>query len=57
MVKTVELPNTVTCQFCDCVAEFDSKTTLGPWAYLCSPHFVELGVLSEAAYRLRFRNE
>ena len=56
-MKTVELPNTVTCQFCDCVAEFDSKTTLGPWAYLCSPHFVELGVLSEAAYRLRFRNE
>ena len=26
------------------VAEYDAKTTYGPWAYLCEEHFQKLGM-------------
>ena len=34
------------CQFCEArkPADFDTKTTFGPWAYVCGPHFVEVGL-------------
>ena len=25
-------------------AAFDAKTSLGPWAFLCPDHFVEVGI-------------
>ena len=25
-------------------AEYDAKTTMGPWAYLCQPHFDQIGM-------------
>jgi hypothetical protein len=46
-VFVVELPN---CQFCstwfdrDRPAEYDAKTTSGPWAYLCAQHFDQYGI-------------
>lgn len=32
------------CDFCDNQADYDGKTVIGPWAYMCQPHFEELGV-------------
>jgi hypothetical protein len=28
------------CQMCKKVAKYDAKTKMGPWAYVCSFHFV-----------------
>ena len=28
------------CAFCPEPADFDSKTTFGPWGYLCTPHWM-----------------
>lgn len=32
------------CDFCGNEADYDGKTVIGPWAYMCQPHFEELGV-------------
>jgi len=32
------------CDVCGSPAEADAKTVHGPWAYLCSTHFAELGL-------------
>ena len=53
-MKTVQLPRTVKCNFCDDTAAYDSKTSLGPWAYLCPAHLTKWGVMPEAAFRLEF---
>ena len=56
-MKSVLLADKRPCNICGETAGFDSKTSMGPWAYLCGPHFVELGVMPEAAYRLEYPNE
>lgn len=37
------------CDFCKdgTPAQYDAKTVIGPWAYMCSPHFdvMSVGVL------------
>ena len=53
-MKTVPLPDKVNCNFCGEPAGYDSKTSLGPWAYLCPAHFKSVGVMPEAAFRLEF---
>jgi hypothetical protein len=40
-VKVSQLPN---CDICGAVAEYDGKTTMGPWANMCLNHFKQLGV-------------
>ena len=35
-VTVVEKPK---CDFCWNQAEYDAKTNMGPWAYMCSPCF------------------
>lgn len=40
-VTVAELPN---CDFCSNPAEYDGKTKLGPWAYMCGGHFKEHGI-------------
>jgi|SRR5215467_391330 len=32
------------CDFCSAQAEYDGKTVMGPWAYMCQTHFEILGV-------------
>ena len=32
------------CQYCEHKADYDAKTRYGPWAYMCSYHYVRLGV-------------
>jgi hypothetical protein len=37
------------CDFCaqsgvDTPAEYDGKTDMGPWAYMCAAHFCKYGV-------------
>ena len=46
MSGTTHLLAPAWCQFCGerTPADFDTKTTLGPWAFVCGPHFVEVGV-------------
>jgi hypothetical protein len=57
-MKTVRLAGEIKqCQFCTDRARFDSKTTLGPWAYLCGPHFAELGTMQAAAFRLTYDDD
>lgn len=31
------------CDFCKETAVYDSKTTFGPWAYMCKAHYVRYG--------------
>lgn len=46
-VKVPELPP---CDFCTTLglepkpAQYDGKTTMGPWAYMCEPHFKHYGI-------------
>jgi hypothetical protein len=40
-VKVQQLPS---CDICGSQAEYDAKTTMGPWANMCQPHFEQLGV-------------
>jgi len=47
--RPVHLSTPALCELCDVAgertpADFDTKTTAGPWAYVCGPHFVEVGV-------------
>lgn len=35
-VQVVQFPS---CDFCDSDAQFDGKTVLGSWGYMCSGHF------------------
>lgn len=37
IAKVYEIPN---CDFCDKPAGYDAKTVFGPWAFLCSKHFM-----------------
>jgi len=32
------------CDICGARARYDAKTWRGPWAFLCSQHFVEHGI-------------
>ena len=32
------------CDFCPNLAVYDGKTFLGPWGYMCEPHFQAYGV-------------
>lgn len=40
----VTVPKKPKCDFCDEQAEFDGKTNLGPWAYMCNLHFGQYGL-------------
>ena len=40
----VEMPGLPKCDFCKEDAEYDGRTTSGPWAYMCKQHFTEHGV-------------
>jgi hypothetical protein len=40
-VDVIELPK---CDFCDEPAQYDGKTQIGPWAYMCQRHFTAFGV-------------
>lgn len=33
-----------TCDFCNEIASYDAKTTLGPWANMCKHHYKQLGI-------------
>lgn len=35
------------CDFCELVAQYDGKTKLGPWAYMCEEHRKQYGVADE----------
>lgn len=41
---TAEVSRIPNCDFCDRPAAFDGKTTEGPWAYMCEPHFTRFGI-------------
>lgn len=49
MATEVTVPELPLCDFCkiddsrDVPAQYDGKTTLGPWAYMCNAHFIEYG--------------
>ena len=38
--KKVPLHYMPDCQMCNKEAKYDAKTLMGPWAYVCSFHFV-----------------
>jgi len=38
------VPKKPKCDFCNAEAEFDGRTVLGPWAYMCNLHFGQYGV-------------
>jgi len=40
----VIVPKKPKCDFCNAEAEFDGRTVLGPWAYMCDLHFGQYGV-------------
>ena len=47
-VTTAEVLKLPPCDFCkrwerDRQAQYDGKTTLGPWGYMCQEHFDEYG--------------
>jgi hypothetical protein len=43
-VPTAKVGALPPCDVCGITARYDAKTTAGPWAYLCEPHFRQLGV-------------
>nr|APG79819.1 hypothetical protein [uncultured bacterium] len=43
-VRTVRLTNKVKCDYCSKIAEYDSRTGIGAWAYLCREHFEKYGI-------------
>ena len=53
VVKVASLPN---CDVCgdDTPAQYDAKTTMGPWANMCKPHFMQLGVGLGAGFGQKF---
>jgi hypothetical protein len=40
-VAVAEMPD---CNFCKTPAAVDGKTSMGPWAYMCSGHFRAYGI-------------
>lgn len=40
-VKINHLPK---CYFCSKVAQYDAKTKMGPWAYMCPFHYNLFGI-------------
>ena len=44
LTAEVRVPKLPTCDFCSAEAEYDGKTVMGPWAYMCRAHFEVLGV-------------
>jgi hypothetical protein len=36
---TVEMAQRPKCQFCPNPAQYDGRTGMGPWAYMCDLHF------------------
>lgn len=43
MGTTVSVTTLPKCDFCDESAQYDAKTIVGPWAYMCEKHFGLLG--------------
>lgn len=39
------------CDFCKKPATYDTKTVLGPWAYVCDEHFEKYSVKTEGLYK------
>lgn len=46
MSKQVEVLTLPECDFCNdgTLAEYDAKTMLGPWAYMCKAHYLIMKV-------------
>lgn len=44
MSKTVEVDQLPQCDFCGEPAQFDAKTSFGPWANMCQSDFQQHGV-------------
>lgn len=42
--KTVQMDELPKCNFCEEQAEFDDKTKMGSWAYMCRKHEIQYGV-------------
>ena len=40
------------CDFCDKPATVDSKTKMGPWAFMCQQHFDKYGIKTDGLYTL-----
>ena len=43
-VRTVRLVNKVKCEYCKNIAEYDARTGIGAWCYLCQEHFERYGI-------------
>ena len=44
MSVQVEMETLPKCDFCPCTAQYDTKTSIGPWAYTCVPCYNKYGV-------------
>lgn len=44
MSEKTEIHSEKECDFCDSKADYDGKTKLGAWAYMCETHYKSLGV-------------
>ena len=42
--RIIRLFTKVKCDFCDKTAEYDARTGIGAWAYLCREHFEKYGI-------------
>lgn len=41
MQTTVNIKELPACDFCGAPAQYDAATRFGPWAYMCSDHWLE----------------
>ena len=63
MSKEVFIDALPKCDFCGVLAEYDGKTSMGPWAYMCKDCFKSFGVGlgigkgQKLILRLRSKNE
>jgi hypothetical protein len=44
MKNTTTLREKVKCDFCGLTANYDGKTILGPWSYMCKRCFINEGM-------------
>lgn len=40
-MNTVDIERLPSCDFCGTPAQYDAATKFGPWAYMCSDHWLE----------------
>lgn len=44
MSTSVKVETKPACDFCGSPADYDGKTNMGPWAYMCQGHFDTMGI-------------